>query len=481
MLRVFQAVVVLMGGLLLWTTNLVGQARDNQPPPYEMMLHQYRQNNLVDSWLLFNPYTGQTRPFMAGVVGVTFLGWSADGALIYSALDLTSENYRLYRTENPDQRGALLADGLALPDGIWSTDRRYLLVQQMGVRGSRLLSVRTDGGGSAVLKGGLDAGRQMAIADYAFSPDGESVAMTVRQARSPSVVVARLDGTALTDVTPAGGKLMSVQAWLPAHDGLIVHIDGKLYWVDPSSGAKRRVTAEKGYQSEYVAGWTAHPITTGWIGIVETKSGSTPLHVVLCATGESVWDEDNVRLWLYSPDGARLMLIAEDGTWALLEVRSQQRRALELPFGGVNTQQPIWSPDGRYVVAVSHEGGLLTRFGLWRLDVRAGSKFVPLWETGDGIFDPFWVPSGDRLLVYSNSALQTGMIWLRPDGSDRGRLTDVNELGQHDFAAWGPPIEKDWSQRPYLWGVGVGLWGVGLLMVGAGWPWIAQFATRRRN
>ncbi len=464
MLRVLQAAVALMGGLLLLMTGMIGQARENQTPPYEMMLHQSRQNNTEVSWLLFNPYTGRARPFMPGVIGVDFLGWAADGSLIYSVVD--GDHFALYRAATADGPTAMIADRLALPDGVWSDDHRWILMQQVGLRGDSILAVRTDGGGSVVIKGGLNVGRQMAIVDYAFAPDGQSVAMTVREGRNPAVYVARLDGTAITNVTPAEARLVSVQAWLPVQEGLIIQADNKLLWADVATGATRRVTGDKGYPSEYLNGWTQLPNGRVWLGIVEAKSGVTNLHLMNAADGTTILDETNVRLALYSPDSKHIMLMLDDGTWAILEVRTRQRRVLELDFGGVNTQQPVWSPDSRYVIAVSHVSALIPRYDVWSLDVEGAGKFVPLWTTPDSVFDPFWSPGGDRLLVYSNASLETGLIWMKPDGTDRQRITHVREFGQHDFSAWSLPIEKDWSRRPVLWGAGIGLFVLGFFLFG---------------
>ncbi|MBZ0314809.1 MAG: hypothetical protein K8L91_00210, partial [Anaerolineae bacterium] len=469
MLRVLQAAVVLMGGLLLMMTSMVGQARENQAPPYEMMLRQSWQNHSAVNWLLFNPYTGRIRPFMEGVVGVEFLGWADDGVFIYTAVD--GDNYALFRAESADGPSTLLADRLALPDGIWSPDRRWIVVQQIGLRGDSILAVRTDGSGSAVLKTGLNVGRQVAVPDYAFSPDGLSIAMTVREGRNPAVYVARLDGTAITNVTPPDTRLVAVEGWLPIAEGLIVQADAKLVWVDVETGASRRVTGDKGYPSETINQWTQLPNGQVWVGIMEAESSGSPLHLVNAADGTPILDEPNVRWALYSPDAAYIMLISDDGTWAILEVATQQRRVLELPFGGVNTQQPVWSPDSRYVVAVSHVSGLLPQYAVWRLDVQTAGKFVALWQTPDSLFDPFWSPSGDHVLVASNAQLQTGLIWMKADGSDRQRLTHVQQLGQHDFSAWSPAIEKDWSEHHTLWGMGVGL--LACAMVGQ--------ATRRRR
>jgi len=115
--------------------------------------------------------------------------------------------------------------------------------------------------------------------------------------------------------------------------------------------------------------------------------------------------------WLrISPDGKRLLLIADQNVW----LYDLERDAMtKLTSGGINLI-PVWSPDGRYVVFSDIGKGIY-----WTRADGAGQP-QPLTQTTNPQLPWSFTPDGKRL-AYSEGA-RNAQIWTLPLEAQNGQL-----------------------------------------------------------
>jgi len=106
-----------------------------------------------------------------------------------------------------------------------------------------------------------------------------------------------------------------------------------------------------------------------------------------------------------SPDGARLAVAIDEATGTHLwiyERRSQ--RLARFPFQNGNATNPVWTPNGRYLVFSS--------------DAQTSGPGI-YWMRADGAGEPQRLAEGERLVPTSTSS-QTGILYFSPAGSKEG-------------------------------------------------------------
>jgi Tol biopolymer transport system component len=162
---------------------------------------------------------------------------------------------------------------------------------------------------------------------------------------------------------------------------------------------------------------------------VQRVGGRTPVLVA----GDSTVDE----LWpAYSPDGTQLAYNVRGGGIFIVGATGESARRLT-SFGANAT----WSPDGQRIAFGSEEVksayGVNARGTLWTVAVAGGEPRRLDSGATDGLYQPAWSPSGERIAFWSTKGGQRDLETIRADGTDRVRVTDDRAVD------WAPAWSAD--------------------------------------
>jgi Tol biopolymer transport system component len=145
------------------------------------------------------------------------------------------------------------------------------------------------------------------------------------------------------------------------------------------------------------------------------------------------WSPDGKRIVYYGDCGQQKSQSTISGPLCALDVQSDERHALDLPYVGFD---PVWSPDGRYIAATGltpgekscdAQKGLSSddREACW---YRTSSVFIVDTQTYKtypltrGIA-PSWSPDGLMIAFLSDHSGATEIWTIRADGSELQQLT----------------------------------------------------------
>lgn len=246
------------------------------------------------------------------------------------------------------------------------------------------------------------------VVDFAVSADGRQIAYSLRNAQGGSDLY-RMDsrGRDASVLVSCGEDLCQQPAWSPGGDRIAY---------SRYSRAANPDSAGQGYRI-----WT-----------VDTRTGETsPLLDDSEIAGVSpVFSTDSGLLAFYDPGR---------GSIHLIDLVSGEIDSLSTPV----EQTAAFSPDGRTLVFIDHQPGLLPPTGaLYRLDLITRT-ITPLLEEVSASYDltsPRWSPAGDWI-AFGARGLNPGAVqqlWIaRPDGGDLQKITS-DDSASHAAPAWSP-------------------------------------------
>ena len=223
-----------------------------------------------------------------------------------------------------------------------------------------------------------------------FSPDGRWIAYTAYREGTPVLYLLSPDGRQKKTLCRYEG-LNSAAAWLPDGKSLVATLsmgrDPNLYWVDLEGRVLR----------------------------VLTQAGAIDTAPTLSA--------DGLRLAFTSDRPGKPQIYTMDMNGSNLKRLSQSGLC----------DSPAWSPQGPLVAFACSEGG--GNFDIYTVDTGSQDRRRLTWGEGDSE-NPGWSPDG-RFLVFTSTRRGKAELWIMgEDGSNPHPLGDLP--GQSYSPHWGP-------------------------------------------
>ncbi|HXJ03623.1 MAG TPA: CehA/McbA family metallohydrolase [Candidatus Acidoferrum sp.] len=147
----------------------------------------------------------------------------------------------------------------------------------------------------------------------------------------------------------------------------------------------------------------------------------------------------------WSPDSREFVYSMAGSLW---RQQIDSKTAQQLTDGPGYDYQPDWSPDGKYVVYVSHQNDAME---LWLLDLAVGKSWQ-LTNAGAVNVEPRWSPDGKRIVFVSTSYNKRFHIFRAEVNS--GKLENVvrltgetkNDLPRYYYSAFDTEINPVWTR-----------------------------------
>jgi Tol biopolymer transport system component len=328
--------------------------------------------------------------------------FSPDGTtvLFVTEDEVQTDLYRISlatREERLAARDAVYAD--------WSSDGRsivFLRDYDDSTRGAgEMVAAELDGGRERLLY--RDAAKRMN--DPRWSPDGKRIAVVLNSFQSGTT-----DLLGLLDV--GQGRLEEQRLDPLGRSGMKIR---GLAWISPRRLAL--LVLDKGEQQS----------PSGRIALLDldTRELSSLLPVANVGWGLDVAGKGSLIVGVGSSDqNLQEARRSAAGRW------SEPRIETEGPF---RDRQPVYSPDGRWLLFTSNRSGNLD---VWRRD-RAGGATQRLTDHGAEDWDPALSPDGGKLLFSSNRSGRY-QIWIaEADGSAPRQVTDLENAQNPTMTADG--------------------------------------------
>ncbi|MBZ0316267.1 MAG: hypothetical protein K8L91_07610, partial [Anaerolineae bacterium] len=452
MLRVLQAAVVLMGGLLLMMTGMVGQARYDTGPLFPVMV----QSGVDPAhYLWLEAVTGKR----IGVIPHdTYIDewYPRKQGIFYGGVDQAGRG-GVYLWSSVGHQSTFLthAGGFSVsPDGQWLVATWGRTSVGRGGLGSRLKIMRTDGSQvffpTQTVEDELGIERNPILS---MSPDGEWALFSVyTDPSNTDLYRVRRDGTGLQNLTIHIQGNSEKIVWLTGSNQWVIAVGARLYWVDHPGGTVRPVIPD-GEGRQEIIGW----LPDARILIVEfgrdyrTYRGVRP-------DGTIVWELPRAFCSPLSADYEwAFWCQLENQEHVLVRAADGSMRPFKSPFIYLNGILPRhWSPDGQYLLFQVYQGDY-GQNELWRFDAK-NTEFQLVWAT-EWILTSEWFPDSSKILAHD---LMVGFWCMNADGSEHHRITG-KELGTHNIIGWGPTIDRPMNGNA-LAGIGVLLCSIGMGM-----------------
>ena len=132
----------------------------------------------------------------------------------------------------------------------------------------------------------------------------------------------------------------------------------------------------------------------------------------------------------WSPNGSRIVFVREGSGIYSAPAAGGRAQRLTRDF---TASDPAWGPDGRIAFARASENR-------WRINLVAadGSSVTPLPSGTTNDQSPSWSPDGSRIAFAGESPDRIDVYTMRPDGSDRRRITTAGADEANQQPAWSP-------------------------------------------
>ena len=270
-----------------------------------------------------------------------------------------------------------------------------------------LITSNLDGSDERII---LPANPRYTIQEYAWSPDGEIIAVSVRSPLAEGQITSWLieipaDGGAERAITSPQKETITALTWLPDGRGLIMTAVDKatdlqqLWHLSYPSGQATRITNDSNW----------------YTGATITSDGNTILAQRYAGGAHSIWvgeasDWNSLRkiaadggCLKWTPDGRLLHIEGEDGKYDLWMINADGTGRERLTNDQSQSDWPVMSPDSRLIVFSSRRGGSRQiwsmdseRRNLKQLTGGANECFMPkITADGQWVAYQTWIASTD--------------------------------------------------------------------------------------
>ena len=417
--------------------------------------------------------SGRRLPRTALVAGAALVLGLVGGALLYRRLGpaaassrplsvryLTYSGNDFAPTGSPDGRsiafrsdrdghGRIWLKQLATGTEVPLTDGPLDDAPHFSPDGSTVLFTRVSGVSRALFRVPLLGGEPRRVVEDAmdgvWSPDGTRLAFVRLQPASPgkiaaaSVVVTNADGTLPRVVTHVEGAGMAAPNWSPDGKKISVTMTAvgaasfSLRVVDVESGASETLVPANTSSRPWEAHWTSS-------GRLIYTSGQVTAGSLAGTSGRLLLNEPGTSqpsLLYASPDSlGRFAILDEDRivmesqTFRQNVVEWTDATAKRLSLGRAADRQPIYSPDGKWIVFSSDRTGNLD---VWETSAATG-ELRQLTDDPADDWDPAFTPSGH--LLWSSNRSGNFEVWTaEADGSGARQLTHDGVDGENPAAS----------------------------------------------
>ena len=363
-----------------------------------------------------------------------WLRWSPSGNILrftlmdpvthFSSLwELDASTNRLHPLQMPELKG------LSLCCGSWSTDGSFYVFQSMDAHGSDIWAVGT--------------GAHPQVSRLTNGPLSYVSPLPSRTERSVFFVgleppaSTRLFDRSVRQFVPAPAFLEHARRVSYSRDGrwvAWVDVDGRLWRAASENGAERlQLTPDD--LDVFLAQWSPDQ---SQLVVMAREPGQTWQVYIVSATGGRVRkvlaDRRNLADPDWSADGTHLVFGREADLMGkesgphniqVLDLNSMQTRVLP---GSENLFSPRWSPDGRWIVALSLDQ---TRLLLYDVSKQSWRTLA----TGSAA-DPVWSPDSKSVYFHAFADPKSAILRIPISGGVADSVADLSNLGPSKFASF---------------------------------------------
>jgi eukaryotic-like serine/threonine-protein kinase len=447
-----QPVVVYFQNISMGKLTTLGHVSDVViSPDGKYVVYDLTEYNKQGLWTKYLP-TGSTVSIVppAEVLSLGATTFSNDGNFVYYVLrDKNNPSGSLFEVPvlggTPKKIISNIRSAISFsPDG-----KQFVFVRTPDINTTQLVITNADGTNERQLAQ-LSGNNWFSINGPSWSPDGKLIACgtgSTTGGRTMTVSGISVDSGEIKALTPPQWSGVNRVAWFADGSGLAflaslpLTSDRQIWQLSYPSGTVRRITNDLNRYGDASLGITAdgstlvsmQATTVADIWLVPATGMGQPRQITTRnqqqngARGMSWVADGRIVYGSYASGNADIWIMNGDG--------SNQKQLTDHPQADEN---PVVSPDGRYVVFQSLRTG---NWNMWRMDID-GANLKQLTK-GDNDNDPSITPDGQWVIYCEREDKQTTIWKVSIEGGEPTRVAGTSQ-------AMSPSISPDGKQLAYI-------------------------------